>query len=400
MDFFTLLKLKGFPVNDAKKVFAAIPAGKDIIQWQEDKKWEIFKFHLKNNSHYRSIISNIPDKWEDIPIVNKDTLRIQSNKYKYDYGRKLYTRNTSGSTGKPFTYSLDFLSHTLTWLLIENRYGSTGVSLNDHQARMFGSPISWKERTIEKIKDKLANRHRFDVLDLSDKALESWINRFRNNRFKYIYGYSFPIVSFAHYLKNKGIVLKDVCPTLKTAIVTAEMCSSDDEKIIEEAFGVPVFNEYGASEIGIIGFGNANRWKITDELLYVEIVDDNDSKLPDGKAGRVICTPLFNRGTPFVRYDVGDIAAIKTTENGRYITNLIGRSEELAILPSGRKAPGDTVFYYVFKEFSNHFNEIQEYRAIQHSPISFEVQMVTSGPLSDNEVGFLKRTIENYLEKG
>ena len=400
MDFFSLLKLKGFPVKEAKKILSSIPSGEDLLTWQEKKRWEIFKYHLHNNPHYSSLLNKTPDKWEDIPIINKDILRIKSNKNKYDYIQKLYTRNTSGSTGKPFTYSLDYLSHTLTWLLIENRYGSIGISLNDKQARMFGTPISRKERTIEMLKDKLANRFRFNVLDLSDKALNEWVKTFRKNNFRYVYGYSFPIISFANYLNSIGITLKDICPTLKSVIVTAEMCPPEDESLIEEAFGVPVANEYGASEIGIIGFGNAGNWKVSDELLYVEIVDDNNNPVPDGEVGRVICTPLFNKGTPFIRYEVGDMASITTTEQGRIITNLVGRQEELAVLPSGRKAPGDTVFYYVFKEFSNHFNDIQEYRAIQKASDTFEIQMITDTVPGENEINHLKKTIENYLEKG
>jgi len=400
MNFFSLLKIKGFPVAEAKKLFSGIPDGEEFIKWQKEKRWEIFNFHKQNNSYYNTLVPDNPKKWEDIPIINKETLRLQSNKYKYDYTRKLYTRNTSGSTGNPFTYTLDYFSHTLTWLLIENRYGSMGVSLNDYQARMFGMPLSWRERTLENIKDRLANRYRFNVLDLSDRALEKWIKTFNAKKFQYIYGYSFPIISFSNFLKLRGVTLKNICPTLKTVIVTAEMCSKDDEQNIREAFGVPVANEYGASEIGIIGFGNTNNWKISNELLYVEIVDNNDNLLPDGEVGRVICTPLFNRGTPFIRYAVGDLASIETVNGQRTITNLVGRQEELAILPSGKKAPGDTVFYYVFKEFSGVFKYIQEYRVIQKSLYSFEIQMVTSTLPKKTEQNYLKRTIENYLEKG
>jgi phenylacetate-CoA ligase len=400
MDFFTLLKLKGFPVKEAKKILSSIPSGDGFIDWQKERRWDIFNYHLQNNKFYKSLIKVPPKKWEDIPIVSKEILRIQSNKNKYDFIQKLYIRNTSGSTGKPFTYSLDYLSHTLTWLLIENRYTSAGVSLNDKQARMFGKPVSRKERTIELLKDKLANRHRFNVLDLSDKALNKWITSFKKNNYQYVYGYSFPIISFAKYLLSKGYILKDICPTLKTVIVTAEMCSIEDEAIIENAFGIPVVNEYGASEIGIIGFGNANNWKVSDELLYIEIVDDNNNPVPNGEVGRVICTSLFNKGTPFIRYEVGDLASIITTENGKIITKLVGRQEELAILPSGRKTPGDTVFYYVFKEVSHYFNYIQEYRAIQTAPDSFEIQIVTSMPPERDLISFLKRTVENYLEKG
>ncbi len=399
MDFFSLLQLKGFPVSEARKLFSEIPAGENILEWQEEKRWEIFRYHKESNSHYNSLIKKAPEIWSDIPILSKEDLRLQPNEYKYNHARKLYIRNTSGSTGKPLTYSLDYLSHTMTWLLVAKRYMSVGVSLKDYQARMFGIPLSWRERTVELLKDNLANRFRFNVLDLSDRALEKWIERFKTKRFKYIYGYSFPIISFAKFLKSREVVLKEVCPTLKTAIVTSEMCSAEDEQTIKEAFGVPVTNEYGASEIGIIGFGKTGNWRISDELISVEIVNDDGNLLPDGEVGRVICTPLFNHGTPFIRYEIGDLASIELINGIRTITNLVGRQEELAILPSGKKAPGDTVFYYVFKEFSSISNKIKEYRTIQKSLSEFEIQIVTNSQLSIKEESLLKRTVEQYLEQ-
>ena len=78
-------------------------------------------------------------------------------------------------------------------------------------------------------------------------------------------GYTSPMVQFAKYLNHKNIVLKEICPTLNVCIVTSEMLFDDDKILLEKQYGVPVINEYGASELDLIAFQNSNN-----ELLYHE----------------------------------------------------------------------------------------------------------------------------------
>ncbi|MCK5231297.1 MAG: phenylacetate--CoA ligase family protein, partial [Desulfobulbaceae bacterium] len=48
------------------------------------------------------------------------------------------------------------------------------------------------------------------------------------------------------------------------------------------------------------------------ELMIVEIVDDNGQKVPDGKPGEVVVTPLGVEGFPLVRFRTGDVARLHT----------------------------------------------------------------------------------------
>ena len=48
--------------------------------------------------------------------------------------------------------------------------------------------------------------------------------------------------------------------------------------LLEKQFGVPVINEYGASELDLIAFQNQEGdWQVNSETLFVEILDDNDN---------------------------------------------------------------------------------------------------------------------------
>jgi len=400
-DFFNIMRLKGFPVDKARKQLDIIHQSNNLLEWQEGQKWNIFKYHFNKHSFYHSFISNIPKKWEDIRIITKSDLRpnIPLPTFPQSLFNQLYIQQTSGSSGQPFSYSIDYLSHAITWLLVENRYNTANISINDRQARFYGSPISKIDKQREHLKDFLAKRYRFPIMDLSDLALDKWLNNLQKKHYKYLYGYSYPLITFAHYLIRENKVLKNICPTISSCIVTSEMCSPEDQKIIEQGFGIPCFNEYGASEFGIIGFGQSNRWRISDETIFLEIVDEKGKQVKEGEMGKVVCTSLHNTGTPFIRYEIGDLARMVTVNNQRYITELSGRVEAMAVLPSGKKAPGDTAFYYIMKSFTEKHKFISEYRAIQKTPGLFILEIVADQSLSLKAIKTLNLIAESYLEK-
>ncbi|MBI9061393.1 MAG: phenylacetate--CoA ligase family protein [Marinilabiliaceae bacterium] len=401
IDFFNILKLKGFPVRKAKKQLHSIQSIPNIPDWQDKRKWEIFNHHFESNSFYKQYISSKPDSWEQIPIITKEELnKIDCHRPLLNIFEKRFIRQTSGSTGRPLTYSIDYYSHAFTWSLIANRYASLGLSINDKQARFYGMPRNIRSRLTERTKDLLANRYHMPIMDLSDASLKQWVEIIAKKQFSYLYGYSYPLITFAKYLNWNGLILKDYCPHLKACIVTSEMCSPAEEQLMETVFGIPCANEYGASEIGIIGFGQTNDWLISDEQLLVEIVNDKGEAVPYGESGRIICSSLFNTATPLIRYEVGDLGKIEIRNNRRYLTELIGRKEEMIYLPSGKKAPGDTTFFYIIQGFIRKYPFIiDEYRVIQHTLSSFEYQLTTKKSINRAQEQLLIQLTKTYLEK-
>ncbi|GAO28529.1 phenylacetate--CoA ligase family protein [Geofilum rubicundum] len=400
MDFFTLLGWTGFPVKEAAQKFKTFKQASQSPEWMERQKWEAFSFHYQGNTNYRKFIGDYPSTWNEIPVINKNTIREHAIGRVPDLNAypKYYHRQTSGSTGKPFDYAIDYLSHALTWRLLEDRYHSAGVTFNDLQARFFGTPYSLVSKVTERLKDRLTHRIRFNTVDLSDDNMERWLSAFGKKPFVYIYGYAYPIVTFAKFLTQRGISLKTVAPRLKLCIVTSEMCSPEEQQMVEEVFGVPVYNEYGASEAGIVGFGRNNRWELSRELMLTEVLDDDNQPCANGVVGKVVLTPLFNMGTPLIRYEIGDMAAIDEADGVPYLTRLQGRIEEMAILESGKKVAGDTLFLYVFKEFTKHCSEVSEYKVIQTAPDRFVVNVVATRELTEEEVGRLKKLCVQALE--
>ena len=252
----------------------------------------------------------------------------------------------------------------------------------------------------ERLKDFLSHRFRFSIFDLSDSILEGFLVQFRNRKFDYINGYTSSIVLFAKFLQKKNIVLSDVCPSLKACVVTAEMLFKEDKILLEKQFGIPIINEYGASELGLIAFENPEgEWLVNMKTLFVEILDENNTVLPYGQEGRIVITSLFNKAHPFIRYDIGDIGILdeKSTLQKPILKKLIGRTNDVAVLPSGKKAAGLT-FYYITKSIIEDDGNVKEFVIKQTKIDSFEIKYVSETELTLDQIQKIEKAIILYLE--
>jgi phenylacetate-CoA ligase len=252
----------------------------------------------------------------------------------------------------------------------------------------------------ERFKDILSHRYRFTIFNLSDEVLEGFLEKFKSKKFDYINGYTSSIVLFAKFLRKKNIVLKTICPTLKVCMVTSEMLFDEDKILLEKHFGIPIVNEYGASELDLIAFQNPNNdWQVNAETLFIEILDDENQVLPYGKEGRIVITSLFNEAHPFIRYDIGDIGILdeKSTLQKPILKKLIGRTNDIAILPSGKKSPGLT-FYYITKSIIEDEGNVKEFIIKQTKINSFEIEYVSEFVLSEIQIQKIEVAIALYLE--
>ena len=409
MNLFDLsLELNGFSIEKAKKVLKEIQNKNDVDfnTYLEVKKQEIVAFHLKHNNFYKAFAKKgSPENWNSIPVMTKQDLQHPLESLLSDgfTKNKVYIDKTSGASGTPFIFSKDKFCHALTWAVIKDRFGWFNIDFNhSKQARFYGIPLDKKGYYKEKLKDFISNRTRFNVFDLSDLAFKNWLSVFQSKNLEYINGYTSAIVQFAKYLQCNNIILKTVCPSLRVCIVTSEMLFEDDKKLMETQFGVPVINEYGASELDLIAFQNPNgEWQVNSETLFVEILDNNNNVLPYGEEGRLVITSLYNKSQPFIRYDIGDIGILskKSTLKKPILEKLIGRTNDIAVLPSGKKAAGLT-FYYITKSIIENDGYVKEFVIEQLKLDTFKIIYVSTKELSEEKIKMITAEMENYLEKG
>lgn len=409
MNLFDLsLQVNGFPIGKAKAILEQIQktSKSEYKGYLNQKKGEIVAYHLQNNPFYKEFAKNVNiADWKNIPVMTKRDLQQPLNQ-RLSKGftvKNVYVNKTSGSSGDPFIFAKDKFCHALTWAVIQNRFDWFGLDFNSSkQARFYGIPLDKKGYYKERFKDALGKRFRFSVFDLSDFAFENCLQKFEKTDFDYINGYTSAIVQFAKFLLKKNITLTTVCPTLNACVVTSEMLFEDDKKLLEKQFGVPVINEYGASELDLIAFQNPDdTWRVNSETLFIEILDAQNNILPHGKEGRIVITSLYNKAHPFIRYDIGDIGVLSknSTLQKPILEKLIGRTNDIAILPSGKKAAGLT-FYYITKSIIEDDGIVKEFIIKQLKKDTFKVIYTSTIDVSEQKIETIKMEMENYLEKG
>jgi len=402
------LRFKGFPIEEAKGQLQAIDQLDEahFESYVTKQRMDIVKYHLAFNSFYKNFVGtqNI-GFWSDVPVMQKSDLQmpLEERLSKGYHAKNIYVNKTSGSSGHPFIFAKDKLCHALTWAGAIKRYGWYGLDMHRSlQARFYGIPLDFIGYQKERLKDRLSSRYRFPIFDLSDEKMEKFYNHFKKKRFDHINGYTSAIVLFAKFVAAKGVVLKTICPTLKYCVVTSEMLFDSDRILLEKAFGVPVINEYGASELDLIAFDHPEHgFLLNSETLFVEVLDEDHKPLPHGETGKIVITSLYNQAHPMIRYEIGDIGSIDTSSTWKYpiLKKLVGRTNDVAQLPSGKTVPGLT-FYYVTKSVIEDDGNVKEFIVEQTALDTFKILYTSNRILDDAEIETIKKALIQYLEEG
>ncbi len=107
--------------------------------------------------------------------------------------------------------------------------------------------------------------------------------------------------------------------------------------------GIPTRNTYSCEEVGPLAAECARhpgRYHVATSNLIVEVDPEDEIRLGEARAGKVLLTHLHSYATPFIRYDVGDVARLEDRcpcgHDGPTLSNIVGRSKGLLKQPNGR----------------------------------------------------------------
>ena len=359
---------------------------------------KIHKYHLANTKQYAAHLGGI----DHGKVIGKSDYQIGYKNWislPYRFLPK-YKNSTSGSSGIPLIFVKSLSSHLRAWLFVKHSYRMHDIRIfKDLEARFYGRSQSSRYALIStKIKDVILRRRRFSIFNLEDSVLWGFLRDFKMHNYVYLNGYTSSLVKFAEFLIKNNLVLQKECPSLKLCIVTSEMCSKEDKITLAKGFGVRIVREYGAAEVGIIAFEDSRGdWIINDYNLKVEVVDENDAVLSNGGQGRIVVTDLYNKAMPIIRYDTGDIGVVVKNNSGKtLLKDLIGRTNDFAILKSGRTIPG-LAFYYVTKSLLKKEGLVQEVIVKQKAIDLFIVIYRSAKPLTLMDENKVVELFTNYL---
>jgi phenylacetate-CoA ligase len=296
--------------------------------------------------------------WSALPIVSKHDLqtRFRPAEMKSRFNLDGLASSTGGSTGEPTPYFHDktmLQATTAAHLYCRSRMGwrpGMPVVCVWGSERDIGKHKNWRNR----ISSYLLNYWLIDGYSLDRKTVDSVLKLVARHSLVAIYGFTSMLEFVAREVLRSG----DLPPSGKvhTAWNGGEMLFETQSELFRQAFGVPILNFYGGRELSAMACQSSaeSPLHVLRPLVFVEIVDDNGNPVQPGTTGRLIWTSTVNRGTPFLRYDVGDVGCYGTgdyDESGICgIRELQGRQAGLLKLPNGKTI--NCIFWnHLFKEF-------------------------------------------------
>ena len=197
------------------------------------------------------------------------------------------------------------------------------------------------------------------------------------------------LMAYPGVFEEIALACEGKCPTdsLKSILGIGSGVSPGVRAWTESVYGVPMDQNYGLNEIGIVAVRcRAGRYHVNNEHCLVEIVDSEGRACPPGTSGHVLVTTLRNIASPLLRYDTGDIAMVADgpCPCGRTLPSfgeIIGRYRRFAGLPAGTRERVRALlkaFEMMPLEFTRN---LRRYQIYQNHEDHFEVRLTTVGPM-------------------
>jgi phenylacetate-CoA ligase len=336
------------------------------------------------------------EDFKKLPILTKDEIRKNPERFiSTQYQRKhMQTVSTSGSTGNQLTFMYE-RGGTLAKerAFIKKMFDGFGVKSNDRSVVIRGT----KER-MERIRFNRFNNTLYIINPVFNKnsivEYAGIISAFNPNVIK---GYPSYIFVFAKYLQSHPV--NKSFSELKLILCHSEKLYNFQHEVIINTFGVPVFTQYGMTEMCVFmntcPAGRSNH--VVPQYGYIEIIPD-PAYNGSGHTGKIIATGFNNYAFPFIRYDTGDIGSIPDTiacrcgRNYLQVKDIIGRTQDF-LKANSESHISPIEFDYMVASLKNYI----DIQLVQHNPDTLELRIVPDDNYqSGDEDSFVSRIKKRF----
>ncbi|MDO6810418.1 hypothetical protein Q4603_17480 [Zobellia galactanivorans] len=285
----------------------------DLTQLNLRKRQDLLKHALTHSPFYqkkykgldflkKGIIRN--EDFTKLPPLTRCELRENFGSIQADNISKAHFRkaSTSGSTGFPISVLHDrrHPETPIRWRILN----WWDVQPWENQAFIY----RYQRPLLKRLKNNLlwwpTQRIFLAAADLNEKKLNKFVRDFNRIKPTLLQGYVDVVFEFALYLLDNNIKIHPP----KMVWVTSAPLFEEQRELMEKAFGAPVCDQYGNTEILLIAAEcpKQNGLHIMQDTVYIEFVDQDNLPVPPNTTGKILLTDLTNYAFPLIRYEIGD----------------------------------------------------------------------------------------------
>ncbi len=337
--------------------------------------------------------------WPSLPVLTKQTLaaRFRPEDVQALCGLPGVVSSSGGSTGEPTHFFHDtnmvlscVASSVYAQLRMGWRLGMPLVKLWGSE-RDIGRDTTPRNRLLNHLLGTiLVEGYRMDAA-----TVERVVQLIRRNSPVALAGFTTMLEYVARGVLDRGDTFEP--GSVHVGWNGGEMLFDEQVELFRRAFGAPLLNLYGGRELSVTAFQEAagRPLRLTRPWLFLELVDEEGKPASPGEIGRILLTSTVCRGTPFIRYDIGDLAAADPahdTEAGlTHLRTLQGRTSGLLRLSNGRVV--QTLYWnHFFKEVP----EVRQFQVVVKRDGALEILLLGGGFTADRETA-LRSTLQQFL---
>lgn len=328
--------------------------------------------------YYRKLMAGLPadlsrdpeQVLQQLPVLTKEIIRSRFDDLKSDdLPQRKWIYNTSGgSTGEPvrFIQDNDYLAKTGAIKMFFSNLA--GCDVGERQVFLWGSErdiVEGSEHLRARMFNWLNNTVYVNAFRMTEAEMREFIELINRRRPRLIVAYTEPIYEMASLAEREQL---EVAP--QSAIITsAGMLYPFMREKIERVFQCRVYNRYGSREVGDIACerdGIEGLW-VAPWGNYIEIVDGQGRRVPDGEEGDILVTNLSNYAMPLIRYRIGDRGVLAPVGQpagrpyGQVLQSLLGRNVDCFKTSSGTLVySGYFMTLLFFKDWVEKYQVVQK----------------------------------------
>jgi len=375
--------------------------------WQQAQLRNLLKHVSQRSAFWRKRIGE--RKTSDIELASlpiltrldvRDQVAAEGALLRAADGIPIKTHATSGSTGTPVQFYVSSINAQYTSVRSNAQFFMEGLDISFNRTRIkpAGGPIK-DGYTVEQNPSYMgplaplfrsgANKH-IEYLNPDFKKLLSELER---NDIGYL-------VCAPRFLESMFSMFDPIFlkrAKAKMWFSLAQGVSSDMAKIFAD-LEIPIRANYSSEEVGPIGFECAaypGHYHVATSNVVTEVVDASYS-IDGVQHGKVLVTHLHSYATPFVRYDLGDLACLSENcpcgHQGPTIHNLHGKIGSIVKHRDGRISP----FRIRGRELTS-LVKFTEYRIRQTDFEKLVVEIGGRSELSSDEIGAIARFLKDRV---
>jgi phenylacetate-CoA ligase len=371
-------------------------------EWILDRLRHTVRTAYEETVYYRQLVDeNNFDPYADFNFDDFARLPILTREDVHAAGAKLLASSvaaaqlrkdsTGGSTGVPTEIWLGPNERGWRDSGMEYFFQILGIPEGSRTALLWGHHLDPKgtDSFRERYQAFVSNIRWFDSLRLSADTLDEYHGEMERFRPACIIAYASALGQLAEHIITRKY--KPNYPT-RCLVTGAEKLWSRHRSLIEEAFGRPAYERYGARDAGCIGVQLDPQHSLAYTVDWANLLIEPQSSHAESP---ILVTKLQADAMPMLRYQIGDVGRFPEGSQPGHPTfvlpDVMGRLLDRILLPNGSWVAGQEV-PHLLKDFP-----VREFLFLQRQDHSVQLQIVPQKEFDDESLRRIREMLAANL---